>query len=148
MSENIVIIGGGIGGIVAANKLHDKLSSRARITLIERNETHTFAASYLWMMVGQRKGEDISVPLRSLVNKDVNLVLDEVTRIDTSNQRIETAYQTIDYDYLILATGAALDKKFLNRAEEDIHDFYSFEGARNLKDALNEIGSGEIVIAI
>ena len=53
--KNVVITGGGIGGIVTANHLAKLLPPEVEITLIEKNEIHSFPASYLWLMVNQRK---------------------------------------------------------------------------------------------
>ncbi|MBR9998470.1 MAG: NAD(P)/FAD-dependent oxidoreductase [Cyclobacteriaceae bacterium] len=148
MKKTIAIIGGGIGGIVIANKLRNTLPDHVRIMLLEQNKMHTFAASYLWLMVGQRTTDNISMPLNRLVDKGVDTVFEEVKSIDTSANRIKTSAQTISYDYLILSPGADLDRKYLNRSGEGIHDFYTFEGTQKLLEALNEIGSGEIVLAI
>ncbi len=146
--KTIVIIGGGTGGIVIANKLRKTLPDNIRVKLIERNETHTFAASYLWLMVGQRTPDRISVPVTKLVARGVETVFEEVKSIDTSTKKIETSPRSINYDYLVLSPGADLDRKFLNRSEEDIHDFFTFVGAQKLKEALNNIETGEIVLAI
>lgn len=148
ISKSIVVLGGGIGGIIVANKLRSELPSSVNITLIERNKIHTFAASYLWLMVGLRKAEKISVPVRKLISKDVNIIFEEVKKIDTGRNRIQTENNEINYDYLIVALGAELDNKFLNKGQDGIHNFYSFYGAQKLREELNKIQSGEIIIAI
>ncbi len=148
MDKKIVILGGGIGGIVAANNLRRKLPSRSSITLIERNKIHTLAASYLWLMVGLRKAEKISAPLSSLVNKGVKIIYEEVKQIDTSGKKIQTENNEISYDYLIIALGTELENKYLSSSQYGIHNFYSFDGAQKLKDELHKIQSGEIIIAI
>lgn len=51
-SQNIIVLGGGIGGLVAANELRQLLPTKHRITIIERNEEHAFAPSFLWVMNG------------------------------------------------------------------------------------------------
>lgn len=145
---NVVILGGGIGGIVAANKLREKLPSNIKIILIERNKMHTFAASYLWLMVDRRKAEKITAPLNSLISEGIEIVFEEAKSIDTSKRIVETENKKINYDYLIVSLGAELDKKFLDRYEENIHNFYTYEGAQKLRDELNKIESGEIVITI
>lgn len=148
LNKKVVILGGGIGGIVAANKLRKELPSNIKITLIERNKLHSFAASYLWLMVDRRKAGKITAPLKSLISKGIDIVFEEAKSIDVSNKIIETESQKINYDYLILSLGVELDKKFLGRDEENIHNFYTYEGAQKLRDELNKIESGEIVIAI
>ena len=143
---NIVIVGGGTGGLVTANELRKNLPKEVNITLIEPNKIHTFAASYLWLMVNERKAEKISAPLNSLLKK--NIIYEKAVKIDVTNKIIETENQKISYNYLVLSIGAELDKKFIGRHKEGIHNFYTFEGAQKLRDDLNKIESGEIVITI
>ncbi len=147
-NKKIVILGGGIGGIVAANKLRRSLSSDINITLIERNKIHSFAASYLWVMVGLRKPEKITMPLNKLVYKDVNIVYAEVKSIDTERRTVQTDNEKFDYDYLIIALGAELKKKHFESGKNGIHNFYTYEGAKNLRDELSQIKAGKILIAI
>ena len=52
--QTIVVLGGGVGGVVAASELQSRLKERARIVLVERNLQQSFPPSYLWMM--QRNG--------------------------------------------------------------------------------------------
>ncbi len=73
--KTIVIIGGGTGGIVLANRLRGKLASGHRIIVIERSATHAFAPSFLWLMVGQRRREAITAPLRRLLRSGVELII-------------------------------------------------------------------------
>ena len=147
-NKKIIILGGGIGGIVAANKLRHSLSSDVKITLIERNKMHSFAASYLWVMVGLRKPEKISIPLSKLVHKGVDIVFSEVKHIDTGRKTIQTDAVNFEYDYLIISLGAELDKKYLESYKYGIHNFYTYEGAKNLYNELKKINSGQIVIAV
>ncbi len=56
----VVILGGGVGGLVAANLLRDKLIDQADITLIERKKVFEFPPSYPWVMLGQRRPEEVS----------------------------------------------------------------------------------------
>lgn len=145
---NIVILGGGTGGIVTANKLRKTLPPNIEITLVERNKLHSFAASYLWLMVNQRKAEKISTPLSNLVDKGVRIIFEEAKSIDITNKIVVTENQKIAYDYLIISLGAELDKKYLNSSNEDIHNFYTYEGTQKLRDKLSGFESGEIVITI
>ncbi|OGU33401.1 MAG: hypothetical protein A2057_12155 [Ignavibacteria bacterium GWA2_35_9] len=148
ISKNIVILGGGIGGIIAANKLRNELPSSVDIIIIERNKMHTLAASYLWLMVNLRKAEKIRTPLSRLIHKGVKIIYEEVKQIDTSGKRIQTEHNEINYDYLIIALGSELEKKHLNNNQYGIHNFYTYEGAQRLRDELAKIQSGEIIIAI
>jgi len=147
-SKSIVILGGGTGGIVAANKLRTKLPSDIKIVLIERNPIHTFAASYLWLMVGLREPEKISTSLSKLIASGVEIINEEVKHIDTANRKVQIETGEISYDYLIVSLGADLDKKYMENYKDGIHNFYTFEGAKRLREELNKFKSGEIILAV
>jgi len=53
-AKTIVILGGGVGGLVAANELARQLSGQHKIVLVEKNTVHAFAPPFLWVMTGNR----------------------------------------------------------------------------------------------
>ena len=62
-SRTVVILGGGVGGIITANGLRRRLSNEHRIVLVERNAEHAFAPSFLWLMTGDRRPQQVRRPL-------------------------------------------------------------------------------------
>jgi sulfide:quinone oxidoreductase len=110
-SKTVVILGGGIGGIVAANQLRRKLPSPHRIVLVERNAEHAFAPSFLWLMTGDRRPEDIKQPLPKLLESDIEFVHGSVEGLDLPKQQVKTTAGTLGYDYLVIALGAELAPK-------------------------------------
>ncbi len=73
-SQTVVILGGGIGGQVAANALRHLLPMEHRVVVIERDANHAFAPSFLWLMTGERSQGQIVRPLKSLLRRGVELV--------------------------------------------------------------------------
>ena len=63
MTEQILILGGGIGGVVAAKVLRRRLPRRHRVVVVDREPRFEFAASFLWVMTGSRRPEQIVRPL-------------------------------------------------------------------------------------
>ncbi len=55
----VVVLGGGIGGLVASSIVKDNLKEDVTLQLIERNKTFDFPPSYPWHMVGTRKKEQV-----------------------------------------------------------------------------------------
>jgi len=98
----ILILGGGVGGIVTANNLKKKLSKDYKIILIEKNKEHSLAASYLWLMVDKRTPFQISSPLRKLVSNDVEIVYEEIRKINTVEKFVSLPNSKIKYDYVYL----------------------------------------------
>ncbi len=102
----VVIVGGGFGGIHAALGL---AKSQVDITLIDRKNYHTFQPLLYQVALAVLSPGDIAQPIRSIVreHKNIDVLMDEVTGIDTANQRVALkAGPQLEYDYLILATGS------------------------------------------
>ena len=72
--KQILILGGGMGGLVIANELRKKLNRENKIILIDKNEKHIYAPSFLWLMLGRRNVEKIQKPLELLKRKGIIFV--------------------------------------------------------------------------
>jgi NADH dehydrogenase len=102
----VVIVGGGFGGIQAAQGL---AQSQLDITLIDRKNYHTFQPLLYQVALAVLSPGDIAQPIRSILreHKNIDVLMDEVVEIDTQKQRVRLkAGPIIEYDYLILATGS------------------------------------------
>lgn len=146
--QKVVILGGGVGGIVTANRLAKLLPEETEIVLIEKNKDHSFAASYLWLMVNKRTSQQITSPLRELVDKRVNILFEEVKQIDAESKTISTEISKINFDYLVIALGAELDKTHLDKQQYGVHNFFTYEGAAKLNDDLQNFRGGNVSIVI
>jgi sulfide:quinone oxidoreductase len=147
-NSRIVVLGGGIGGIVAANKIRSCLPPKVKIILIERNKTHSFAASYLWLMVGLRKAEEISVQHDKLLQKGIDVIYEEVKQLDINKKTVHTENKEVSYDYLIIAIGAELDKTHLDKQQFGIYTYFNYEGTVKLNEALNSFSGGNVSIVV
>jgi sulfide:quinone oxidoreductase len=136
-SRTVVILGGGIGGIVVANDLRRKLPTEHRVVLVERNAEHAFAPSFLWLMTGDRKAQDIKRPLTKLLESGVEFVHGSVEGLDLPKQQVKTTAGTLGYDYLIVALGAELAPEAVPGLKEGAETFYTFEGALRLRGVLS-----------
>jgi sulfide:quinone oxidoreductase len=101
--KTILILGGGVGGLVAANELRRHLADEHRVVIVEKNTDHAFAPSFLWLMTGERRANEIVRPVRALLRRGAEVVHAEALAIDLAHRRVATSAQTIDYDYLIVA---------------------------------------------
>ncbi len=80
--KTVLVLGGGVGGLVAAHALRKQLPRPHRVVLIERSTTHLFYPSLLWLMIGQRKAQDIRRPLALLAQQGIEVVQGEITALD------------------------------------------------------------------
>jgi sulfide:quinone oxidoreductase len=155
MTQDIVIVGGGTGGTVLANRLAEALGSEidageVRLTLVNEGPDHVYKPIFLYVAFGQREVEDAHRPLRDLLDPRVNLRVDRVVDVDTDANQItcETGNEVIDYDHLALATGATLAPDETPGLVEGGHHFYGPEGAERLRDALADFTEGRLVLSV
>src|SRR5215470_14592287 len=133
-SRTVIILGGGVGGIITANKLRQKLSAEHRVLLVERNAEHAFAPSFLWLMTGDRSRQQVLRPLVRLLRKGVEFVHDSAEGIDLNRQQVATTLGNISYDYLVIALGAELAPETVPGLTEGAETFYTLDGATRLRD--------------
>lgn len=143
MSRTIVIVGAGTGGIVLANELRQKLPAHHRIVVIERTETHAFAPSFLWLMVGQRQRDAITRPVRRLLRDGVELIIGEAGEIDPLQRGLRVGSETISYDWLVLASGTEMQFDYA-RTET----FFTLDGAERLHARLREFRGGTVAVVV
>jgi NADH:ubiquinone reductase (H+-translocating) len=101
----VVIVGAGFGGLEAAKKLACKEVS---LTVIDRTNHHLFQPLLYQVATAALSPANIAAPVRSILSncKNVEVILAEVESVDVDAKKVKTPDAEIDYDYLILATGA------------------------------------------
>jgi sulfide:quinone oxidoreductase len=147
-AQTVVILGGGVGGLVAANELARRLPDAHRIVLVERSGRHAFAPSFLWLMTGHRRPAQIIRDLRTLVPRRVEIVQAEVQSIDWANRRVETEGRAVSYDHLVIALGAELAPEAIPGLTEAAHTFYTLDGTERLQGALRDFDGGTVAVVV
>jgi NADH:ubiquinone reductase (H+-translocating) len=104
--HRVVIIGGGFGGLSAARRLKH---APVEVTLLDRCNYHLFQPLLYQVATGALSPANISAPLRHILKnqKNTKVLLAEATHIDAANRRVTLSDGAIDYDTLIVATGAS-----------------------------------------
>ncbi len=146
--KTILVLGGGVGGLVVANELRRRISVVHKIVLVEKNPRHAFAPSFLWLMTGDRRSEQISVPVAGLLRPGIELIQGEATAIDVVKREVSTTTGPIGFDYLIVALGATLDPESIPGVAEGAHSFYSIEEAERLQSAMGQFRSGRVAVVV
>lgn len=145
-SKTIVILGAGIGGIVAATLLRKRLPRAHRVVLVEREERYVFPPSLLWLMTGQRTPKRISRPLDALRKQGIELIRGNVERIDPQARAVKVNGIELTGDYLVIALGAELAPEQIPGLAASGHNLYTVAGAATLRDALASFRGGRIVL--
>lgn len=103
--KRVVIVGAGFGGMSAAKKLSGK---DVDVVLIDKRNHHLFQPLLYQVATADLSPAEIAWPIRSIFSKssNVSVFMGEVTGIDLPNQRVLSGEHDLEYDYLVLATGA------------------------------------------
>lgn len=107
---HIVIMGAGIGGLPAAYEMKAALGNQHEVTVVNAVDYFQFVPSNPWVAVGWRKRSEITIQLEPVLkNKKINFIAQAVSKIDAVNNKLTLQNgQDVDYDYLVIATGAKL----------------------------------------
>jgi NADH dehydrogenase len=105
-TPHVVILGGGFAGLYAARRLK---RAPVRVTLVDRRNHHLFQPMLYQVATAALNPSDIAAPIRSVLRNQRNteVLLAEVAAVSTAERRVDfTDGTSVEYDYLIVATGA------------------------------------------
>ncbi|MDH3347499.1 MAG: NAD(P)/FAD-dependent oxidoreductase [Desulfobulbaceae bacterium] len=152
--KNIVILGAGTGGTMMANKLRRELDrGEWNITVIDRNNQHVYQPGLLFVPFQMLKPSEIVKSRTEFLPTGVDFVIDEIARIDTAANTVHTVgKKKFPYDVLVIATGCRLAPEeipgMVEGMQNNVHDFYTIEGAKRLSKAMDHFEGGKIVMHI
>ncbi len=145
--KTVVILGGGTGGLVAANRLRRMLDEEHRIIVIDRTPVYTFAPSLTSVMLDKRSVARISRDLRKLQKKKIEVRIGEITGLDFEKKTVQMNNGTAAYDYLVIALGVDYSSEEvpgLNRA----WTFYHADGVEGFRDHLPTFRGGRVCVVV
>jgi sulfide:quinone oxidoreductase len=145
--KDIVILGGGFGGVRAAITARALLPAEHNVTLIDRNRRTHICGALPLLIVGERETLQTSRSLGRLANRGISFVQSEATRIDIAGRSVRTAAAAFEYDHLVIATGAEYNWDAVPGARA-AHSFYDIGTARRLRARLARFKRGRIVFAV
>nr|MCU0479478.1 NAD(P)/FAD-dependent oxidoreductase [Chloroflexota bacterium] len=152
--QRVVILGGGVGGTLTANLVARKLKARiakseAKVTVIDESGSHAYQPGYMYIAMGNERPEKLLRRERSLLDGNVELVIDTIERIDTEGSRVHLrSGDSLHYDQLVIATGSRIVPEAIEHFDTEAHHFYSAAAAAKLRKALDAFTGGKIVIGI
>jgi sulfide:quinone oxidoreductase len=146
MSQTVLILGGGVGGLVAANKLRKALPKEHHVVLVERESSFAFAPSFLWLMTGDRTANEISRPLARLKRRGIEVVRGEIKGIDPEKRQVNVDGKSLTGDHLVIALGAELAPETIPGLAQAGHNFYTLAGAETLREAIARFEGGKVVV--
>jgi sulfide:quinone oxidoreductase len=152
--ERVLILGGGVGGTIVANLLSRKLrrlieDQDVEVTVVDQVGNHLYQPGFMYITFGKEHERNLSRPERSLLDSGVNLIVGEVTHVDADARNVTLADgQVLEYDELVIATGARIAPEEIEHFGSEAHHFYTADAAQKLRVALDAFTGGSIVVAI
>jgi sulfide:quinone oxidoreductase len=153
--KTLLILGAGTAGTIMANRLRKRLAANEwKIAIVDHNPMHYYQPGFLFVPFGIYSQNDLIKPKRRFIPRSVDYVEAEIDRIDGEKNRVLLkSREHLKYDVLIIATGAktapAQTEGMLGADwRKRVFDFYTFDGAAALQDALTKWSGGRLVVHI
>jgi len=154
--RRLLVLGAGTAGTMVVNKLRRRLDrAEWQIAVVDQSDRHFYQPGYLFLPFGTYRPDQIVQPRERFVPDGVELVYGEVDRVAADDNEVLLADGTrLPYDYLVIATGVEprpdqtpgmLDG---GQWRKTIFDFYTYDGAVALAEALSEFDGGRLVVHI
>jgi sulfide:quinone oxidoreductase len=153
--KTLLILGAGTAGTIMASTLRNKLPKGDwTITLVDRAPDHYYQPGYLFMPFGIYTENDVRRPMTRTVPRGIDYREADVDRVDAAANRILLPDGTeVSYDVLIIATGVhpapeQVEGMVNGDWRKNVHEFYTFEGAKALTERLKSWQGGRLVVHI
>jgi sulfide:quinone oxidoreductase len=145
--QQILILGGGFGGLAAANELRANLPD-VKITIVDKKDYFMMDLVKLWIIKGTRQFETSKRPLQSVTKKGIEFVNEQVISIDPNQKRVKTQNRELPYDYLIVAPGVELDPQRIPGLQTNAMILYDIEDVPKIRQKILHMKSGRLAFAI
>jgi len=153
--KRLVILGAGTGGTLAANRLRKKFKAdHLRIDIVDQNNQHVYQPGLLFVPFGLAEPDEIVRKRDRQLHRGINYHQSAIDSVDIEADSVTLEDgTTLDYDVLLIATGARLQPEETEGLTgpgwmESVFTFYDMEGATALAEKLDEFESGHLVINV
>ncbi len=153
--KKLLILGAGSAGTMVANRMIRMLTREDwQITVVDPDPVHYYQPGFLFMPFGIYNEKDVFQPRRKYIPAGVQYIQEKVEIIEPDHNRVRLeSGSLLDYDFLVIATGANIHPEETPGLAEDewgksIHTFYSFEGASALAKKFDAWQGGRLVVNV
>jgi sulfide:quinone oxidoreductase len=148
MSERVLVLGAGFGGLELCTTLSQELGEDVEVTLIDKNDGFVFGFSKLDVMFGRATPDAVRMAYRDIAKPGVRVLRETVTAIDAEARRVTTDAGVHEADTLVVALGADYDMDATPGLAEAGNEFYSVAGAERLASIIPTFSRGHAVIGV
>ncbi|MFH6602665.1 NAD(P)/FAD-dependent oxidoreductase [Maribacter algicola] len=153
--KNLVILGAGTSGTMMANHLVKKLPKKDwKISIVDQCETHYYQPGFLFLPFDIYTSKQVKKNGKKFIPKAVDYINEKIERIVPEENNVQLANgKVLAYDILIIATGTDIAPEEVEgmkgpKWHENIFDFYTYKGAKALRNKLREWEGGKLVVHI
>jgi sulfide:quinone oxidoreductase len=144
----IVVLGAGFGGLELTAKVSEALGDDTDIVLIDKKDHFVFGFSKLDVMFGKTTSDAVKHRYADVVRPGVQLVQASIEAIEPTAKRVVTSAGVFEGDVLVVALGADLEPGATPGLVEGGHEFYTNEGAFQLRDVIADFPGGRVVVGV
>jgi sulfide:quinone oxidoreductase len=151
--KRILILGGGTGGTIAANRLRRTYGAReAEITVVDQDDKHVYQPGLLFVPFGLADPARLARPRHRQLHAGITFRQAAIDHVDLAADQVHLDDGTaLGYDVLVVATGARLLPEETEGLTgpgwmENVFTFYTPEGAASLREALARFDGGRLVV--
>jgi len=149
MPAEVVVLGGGVGGTLAANLISKELGRDVHVTVVDPTGMHVYQPGFLYLALGQANGRWLARDERTLLRSDVDLVVERAAGIDAEAGSVALERGgKLPWDHLVIATGARLVPEQIPGLQEGAFGFYSLEDAERLREELRRFPGGRVKVGV
>ncbi len=146
--KNIVVLGGGSGGVAAAAELGRRLGREHHVLLVDRSPFHVYMPAFLMVMTGDRAARDITRDLGRLARFGVRVIQSTIHGIEPDRQLLHLDGQKLPYDYLVVSLGLQTHPEEIPGFREAAQHAWELDAALRCHDALAHFEGGRIVVGL
>lgn len=144
MTARVVVLGGGVGGTIVANRL--AAHRDVDLTLVDNHGLHLFQPGLLHVPLNGKTIRDLERPESELLRGRVRLRVGRVREVDPVHRKVRLEDGDLDYDWLVIATGSRILQDDVPGLKERGFHFHCAKGAMKLQRRLQDFQGGRVVI--
>jgi len=148
MSERVLVLGAGFGGLELTTLLSQELGGDIDVTLIDKNDAFVFGFSKLDVMFGRASADAVRLPYGEIAKPGVRVLRETITAIDPETRRVSTDAGVHEGDVLVIALGADYDFDATPGLADGGNEFYSVAGAERLAGIIPTFSRGHALIGV
>ena len=155
MKKRLLVLGAGTAGTMVVNRLRPLLPRQDwDITVVDRDDEHRYQPGYLFLPFGTYTEKQVTRPRHTVLHDGVDFLIGEVDVIHPDTRVVSlVGGRELGYDYLVIASGTSprpdqTPGMLGEQWRRSIFDFYTYEGALALREALKSFDHGRLVVHI